>query len=116
MALTIRELPTAERPRERLRTHGAQALSSSELIAILLGSGSEGRSSLGIGQEILSTCRGSLRLLASQPVATLTSVHGVGTARAVCIHAALELGRRMAAGERQGSAPMGWARGGFRRI
>ena len=70
MALTIRELPTAERPRERLRTHGAQALSSSELIAILLGSGSEGRSALGIGQEILSTCRGSLRLLASQPVAS----------------------------------------------
>src|SRR6059058_4258496 len=53
MTLTIRELPAAERPRERLRTHGAQALSSSELIAILLGSGSEGRSALGIGQEIL---------------------------------------------------------------
>src|SRR5256885_16079377 len=105
MALTIRELPTAERPRERLRTHGAQALSSSELIAILLGSGSEGRSALGIGQEILSTCRGSLRLLASQPVATLTSVSGVGTARAVGIHAALELGRRMAAEEGQEGAP-----------
>src|SRR5688500_20276637 len=80
--LTIRELPTAERPRERLRTHGAQALSSSELIAILLGSGSEGRSALGIGQDILSSCRGSLRLLAAQPVAALTSVSGVGTARA----------------------------------
>ena len=94
MALTIRELPTTERPRERLRSHGAQALSSSELIAILVGSGSEGRSALGIGQEILSSCRGSLRLLASQPVAALTSVAGVGTARAVGIHAALELGRR----------------------
>ena len=67
MPLTIRELPSAERPRERLRTHGAQALSSSELIAILLGSGSEGRSALGIGQDILSSCRGSLRLLAAQP-------------------------------------------------
>src|SRR4051812_5675761 len=112
MALTIRELPTAERPRERLRTHGAHALSSSELIAILLGSGSEGRSALGIGQEILSTCRGSLRLLASQPVATLTSVNGVGTARAVGIHAALELGRRMAGGGREGGGPVRWAPGG----
>ena len=110
MPLTIRELPSAERPRERLRTHGAQALSSSELIAILLGSGSEGRSALGIGQEILSSCRGSLRLLASQPVAALTSVSGVGTARAVGIHAALELGRRMAAEERQEGAPVRWPR------
>src|SRR3977135_4588916 len=93
MALTIRELPTAERPRERLRTHGAQALSSSALLAILLGSGSEGRSALGIGQEILSTCRGSLRLLATQPVATLTSVRGVGTARPVLLPRGLRLGR-----------------------
>ena len=65
MSLAIKELPVAERPRERLRSHGAHALSSSELLAILLGSGSEGRSALGIGQEILSTCRGSLRLLAT---------------------------------------------------
>ena len=110
MPLTIRELPTTERPRERLRTLGAQALSSGELIAILLGSGSKGRSALGIGQEILATCRGSLRLLAAQPVATLTSVAGVGTARAVGIHAALELGRRMASEERQEGAPVQWPR------
>src|SRR5438105_14681077 len=113
MSLTIRELPAAERPRERLRSHGAHALSSSELLAILLGSGSEGRSALGIGQEILSGCRGSLRLLATQPVATLTSISGVGTARAVCIHAALELGRRMAAEERQEGAPGRWPREWF---
>src|SRR6202165_955489 len=110
MALTIRELPSAERPRERLRAHGAQALSSSELIAILLGSGSEGRSALGVGQEILSTCRGSLRLLASQPVAALSTASGVGRARAVGIHAALELGRHMAAEERQEGAPVRWPR------
>jgi len=110
MSLTIRELPTTERPRERLRTHGANALSSSELIAILLGSGSGGRSALGIGQDILSSCRGSLRILSAQPVAALTSVTGVGTARAVCIHAALELGRRMAAEERQEGTPVRWPR------
>src|SRR4029078_4720360 len=106
MALSIRELPTAERPRERLRTHGAHALSSSELIAILLGRGSEGRSAMGIGQEILSTCRGSLRLLATQPVATLTSVRGVGTARAVGIHAAVGVGGGMAGGKRPGGGPV----------
>src|SRR5437764_1553719 len=86
MPSSIREMPACERPRERLRTLGAHALSSSELIAILLGSGSEGKSAIGIGQEILSTCRGSLRMLAAQPVALMTSVGGVGTARAVGIH------------------------------
>src|SRR4051812_50033046 len=100
-------MPTTERPRERLRAHGAQALSSSELIAILLGSGSQGRSALGIGQEILSQCRGSLRLLASQPVATLTSVSGVGTARGGGIHPARRVRRRSAGGEREGRAPLG---------
>ena len=110
MPLTIRELPSAERPRERLRNLGAQSLSSGELLAILLGSGSGGRSALGVGQEVLASCRGSLRLLAAQPVATLTAVAGVGTARAVGIHAALELGRRMAAEERQEGAPVRWPR------
>src|SRR5256884_5578082 len=114
--MTIRELPAAERPRERLRSHGAQALSSSELLAILLGSGSEGRSALGIGQEILSVCRGSLRFLATQPVASLTGVRGVGTARAVCILAARELGRRGAAGERPGGAALPRPPGGFRSL
>ena len=87
MALTIRELPSGERPRERLRTHGAQALSSSELIAILLGSGSEGRSALGIGQEILSTCRGSLRLLASQSGTSSWTVLASSSLDLICTRA-----------------------------
>src|SRR5215216_2988979 len=96
-ALTIRELPRSERPRERLKALGAQALSSAELLAIVLGSGSRRRSALGVGQEVLAASEGSLRRLAARPVAALTAVHGVGAARAVTIHAALELGRRMAA-------------------
>jgi DNA repair protein RadC len=110
MTTTIRELPVGERPRERLKIHGPQALSSSELVAILLGSGAEGRSAISIGQEILGSCRGSLRLLAAQPVASLTSVAGVGAARAAGIHAALELGRRMAAEAREEGAPVRWPR------
>ncbi len=110
MTMTIREMPLAERPRERLRSHGARALSSGELLAILLGSGSDGRSALSVGQEILGSCGGSLRLLATQPVAQLTSVTGVGSARAAGIHAALELGRRMAGEERAEGAPVRWPR------
>ena len=100
-ALSIRELPRTERPRERLRDHGAQALSSAELMAILLATGGGGRSALQLGQEVLAEANGSLRRIAAQPIAALTRHPGVGTARALAIHAALELGRRMSAEERQ---------------
>ena len=106
VALTIRELPRSERPRERLKSLGAHALSSAELLAIVLGSGSRRRSAIGVGQEVLAACEGSLRRLASRPVAALTAVHGVGAARAVTIHAALELGRRMAAEARDEGEPV----------
>ena len=106
MSSIIRELPTNERPRERLKSHGARALSSTELLAILLGSGSEKNSAIHLGHNILASARGSLRRLSSQPVAALTALDGVGTARAVAIHAALELGRRMAAEEREDGIPV----------
>src|SRR5438105_2947724 len=104
--LTIRELPRTERPRERLVDLGASALSSAELLAILLGSGGAGRSALQIGQSVLADAGGALRRIASQPVAALTAVSGVGMARAVRIHASLELGRRMAAEGRQDGCPV----------
>jgi DNA repair protein RadC len=105
-ALTIRELPRSERPRERLFDLGAQALSSAELIAILLGSGGAGRTALQLGQTVLAAAGGSLRRIAMQPIAALTGVTGVGSARAAGIHAALELGRRMAAEAREDGAPV----------
>jgi len=106
MTLAIRELPRTDRPRERLMDLGAHALSTAELLAIVVGSGGRGRSALSVGQDVLASARGSLRHLASRPVAELTSHLGVGRARAVVIHAALELGRRMAAESRDESAPI----------
>ncbi|HEY8164480.1 MAG TPA: DNA repair protein RadC [Gemmatimonadaceae bacterium] len=106
MSSLLHELPTSERPRERLKSHGARALSSAELIAILVGSGSQGISAVGIGHEILASAHGSLRRLSAQPVAALTSLAGVGTARAVAIHAALELGRRMSSEDRDDGIPV----------
>src|SRR5436309_12438967 len=105
-ALSIRELPRSERPRERLSDLGAQALSSAELLAILLGSGGAGRTALQVGHAVLAGAGGSLRRIAMQPVAVLTVVRGVGSARAASIHAALELGRRMAAEAREDGAPV----------
>ena len=84
---SIHELPRTERPRERLRTLGAQSLTTGELLAIVLGSGGRGRPALTLAQELLATADGSLRRLALQPVAALTTVGGVGEARAVCVHA-----------------------------
>ena len=104
--LTIRELPRSDRPRERLVDLGAQALSSAELLAILFGSGAAGRTALQLGQIVLTGSGGSLRRIAMQPVAVLTTVAGVGAARAASIHAALELGRRMAAESREDGAPV----------
>jgi DNA repair protein RadC len=102
----LRELPRAERPRERLKSLGAQALSSSELLAILIGTGTSGRSALAVAHDALARTDGSLRRLSAQPVAALTAVPGLGSVRAVVIHAALELGRRLASESRDEGAPL----------
>lgn len=105
-ALSIKELPRSERPRERLVALGANALSSAELLALLVGAGGTGGSALHVGQMLLAGAGGSLRRMAMQPVAALTVTSGVGIARAVTVHAALELGRRLAAEVRDDGAPV----------
>lgn len=95
--LTIRELPTDERPREKLLANGPSALSTAELLAILLNTGSRGEAVTSLCQRILAECGGSLRGLLRADLHSLTAVRGVGPAKAVTILAALELGRRVAA-------------------
>ena len=105
-ALTIRELPHTERPRERLRSLGAQALSTTELIATILGTGGTGGSALQCAHAVLESAGGSLGRLAATPLAALTRVNGVGQARASAVHAALELGRRLAWEAREAGVPL----------
>ncbi len=93
---TIKEWPAGERPRERLGQVGAGALSSTELIAILVGSGTAGSSAVGVAGELLRAAGGSLRRLAASTPAELARVRGVGPAVAARLAAALELGRRLA--------------------
>ncbi|CAG0928345.1 partial hypothetical protein, partial [Planctomycetaceae bacterium] len=104
--LRISEMPAAERPRERLTRLGASALSAVELLALVIGSGAGGRSALDLAQQVFARSGGSLRRLASSPVASIQAVNGVGPARAVVLHAALELGRRLAAETRSIGAPV----------
>ena len=92
----IRDLPQDERPRERLARLGAAALSSEELLALLLGSGTRGESALDRSRKILAS-HGGLPGLASLSGAELQRERGIKGARACTIAAALEIGRRLAA-------------------
>ena len=90
---SVRELPAAERPRERLVARGAAGLSSSELIGLLWSSGARGSSVSALAEEALIRCDGISGLAAASP-RELERVPGVGPARAAQLTAAFELGRR----------------------
>ncbi len=91
----IRDLPAADRPRERLRDFGAGSLSNAELLAILLRTGSSKESALSQAGRLLRDFSG-IPGLRHAPFAELRAVHGLGEAKAAQIHAALELGLRLA--------------------
>jgi DNA repair protein RadC len=94
--LSVREWPAGERPRERLVTVGPGALSTRELLAILVGSGGRGRNALAVAGGLLGSVDGSLRRLAIALPGELERQPGVGPAVAARLGAALELGRRLA--------------------
>jgi DNA repair protein RadC len=77
-----------------------------ELLALVLGSGAGGRSALDLAHDILARSSGSLRRLATTPLASMTEIAGIGRARAVVLHAALELARRLAAESRDEGVPV----------
>ena len=93
--MNIKELPTDERPRERMMAQGAGALSPAELLAILIGSGNTEETAVQLMQRVLSDCGGSLKTLSRLSLADLTKRYkGLGPAKAVTILAACELGKR----------------------
>jgi DNA repair protein RadC len=91
----IRDIPADERPRERLAKYGPQAVSASDLIAILLRTGSRELSAIGLAERLLCEFK-DLRSLACASVEELASIKGVGTVKAIEIQAAMELGKRLA--------------------
>ncbi len=90
----IKDLPPAERPRERLVQHGAEHLSLAELIAIIFRTGGKDASAVAIAQEVVAQTP-NLWELKDKTVAELARIKGVGAAKAISLLAAVELGRRI---------------------
>ena len=92
--LNINQWAEEDRPREKMATLGAEALSSAELLAILIGSGSTKESAVDLMKRILADCNNSLNTLGKMSINDLCQYNGVGSAKAITILAACELGKR----------------------
>ena len=92
--LSIKSWSPDDRPREKLILKGKSALSDAELIAILLGSGTNSLSAVDLAKKVLQPAGNNLHELARQTVKDLVKIKGIGEAKALTIVAALELGRR----------------------
>jgi DNA repair protein RadC len=97
-ATSMREVPPADRPRERLLTLGANALKTAELLAILLRTGTTQRPVLELAEFLLSHF-GSLEALSRAPVGELARIKGIGEAKAIGLKAAFALAARLARSE-----------------
>lgn len=104
-SFTIHDLPVSERPRERLQKFGVEALSSQEILALLLGRGIAGESVMMTAQRLLSKF-GSLKGIAGASVEELSTVKGIGVAKASQIKAAFELANRLEGYSEVGKMPL----------
>ncbi len=93
-SLAINQWAEEDRPREKLRDRGAEALTKAELLAILIGSGTPKKSAVELMQEVLSDCKGNLNTLGKMSIRELMGYNGIGEAKAITILAACELGKR----------------------
>ena len=91
---SIKSWAVDDRPREKMRNKGASALSNSELIAILLNNGSKNKTAVDLAKELLNLGQNNLNELGKLSLKEFQQVSGIGLAKAICIAAAMELGRR----------------------
>ena len=95
-AQVICDLPTDERPRERMVMHGPETLSDAELLAIFLGSGKRGKNAIELSRELLAD---GLLTLSRRELSQLTTVSGIGPAKAARLLALFEFARRFNSGQ-----------------
>jgi DNA repair protein RadC len=98
---SIKEWAKDDRPREKLLLKGAENLSNSELLAILIHKGTRDKTAVDLAKDILRAGKDNLNELGKVTIKELMKIKGIGEAKAITITAALELGRR-----RQGSATL----------
>lgn len=94
-SLTLKEWADEDKPREKMLSKGKKELTNAELIAILLRSGLPGKSVVEVAKETLTLADNSLTALSKMEFKQLSSIKGLGTAKAATLMAALELGWRM---------------------
>ena len=92
--LTIKQWNEADMPREKFERLGAEALSNSELLAILIGSGNTKESAVDLMKRVMNDCGNNLNTLGKKTIQELCDYKGVGPAKAITILAACELGKR----------------------
>jgi DNA repair protein RadC len=98
---SIKQWSKDDRPREKLLSAGAENLSNSELIAILIHNGTRQKTAVDLAKEMLKLGKDNLVELGKLSVKELMKIKGIGEAKAITITAAMELGRR-----RQAAAPL----------
>jgi len=91
---SIKHWAKDDQPREKLRLRGAQLLTDSELIAILIVKGTPKRNAVDLARDVLKLGKDNLAELGKLPVKELMKVSGIGLTKAITISAALEIGRR----------------------
>ena len=94
--LKITELAKEDRPREKLISQGAHALSNAELMAILIGSGLQNVTSIDLAKHLLKSEEHCLSNIAKRSIQELIQHRGIGPAKATTIASAMELGKRLA--------------------
>lgn len=97
--MSLKFLAEDDRPREKFLLKGKNALSDSELLAIIMGSGNREETAVELAQKILSSVQNNWNLLGKLSVKDLTKFKGVGEAKAISIAAALEIAKRKASQE-----------------
>lgn len=91
---TIKSWSATEQPREKFIQNGASALSTTELIAILIRSGTVDRSAISLARELLDKANNNLSTMAKMEVDDLVNIKGIGKTKAITLLASIELGKR----------------------
>lgn len=104
--LNINQWAEEDRPREKMMQHGASVLTDAELLAILIGSGSQEETAVELMRRVLAACGNNLNELGKLPFDRLCSFKGIGPAKAITVMAACELGRRRKLAEVNERTPM----------